>query len=241
MFYLDFKSINKSIKNTLGLEDDPKILYMNNLPENTFLTTDWHLFLKDRNAVIENGDKPVYLRNNAGSILRQYAQLSKDDILFHMGDLVDDEFYLFYNSDQQKAILSEVFDEIKCIKILIRGNNDPLSKTKLFEELGFTVCDAIVYNEFIITHMPIDMTHMPEMYNLHGHNHGHQYYWHVPFHNHYDLWDPDRAPVKLDAEVIINKAKVYSKSVQDIYHLHLPSKAAFIAWRGCEAKNESNY
>lgn len=236
-------TVEKSVKASMGVDRIPVVL---NIVEwgkdqKIWLTVDWHLFLKDRDAVLEDGVIPVNIRKEAQSILCQYTALPKEDCLIHMGDLVDDEFYKFYNEEQQHAIFEELFGDIKCGKILLLGNNDPYEKKALYESVGFIVCDAIVYKDILFTHMPTDMSEMPEMYNIHGHSHGHCIYWRVPYNKHLDIWNTERIPILFDEKKIKEIQYHYSRNIRDISALKLPDKKAFIEWRGKSIKSEGNY
>lgn len=228
--------VKKAIEKSTG-NKNPNILYMSSsdvIDKNMYLTGDWHLWLKDRD--IDLKPTPIHFRNNGEEILEMYNALSEEDILINMGDLVDDEFYEFMNEEEQKACFSEMFDDIKCRrKILLIGNNDPVDKIDLFKELGWEVYDAIVIDDnLLITHMPIDISddNLKHMMNVHAHQHGHTYYWTVPFTRHLDLWDPERKPVPLKTDVLKKLYDEYKVKTKDIFHEHLKTKLEFMKYRG---------
>lgn len=234
--------INKKIAECIGKEN-VKVLYsilsdLENKYTNVWLTTDWHLFIKDRDADVEPA--PVKLRDNAADILHWYESLNENDLLIHLGDLNDDEFYSIYDNDKCYEIMNTLFKNIKCKKILLLGNNDPVEQIPLFERLGFDVYDGMVIEDLVLTHQPTDISWSSGLFNIHGHSHGHLYYWRVPFTHHLDIWRNDRKPIPLDRRVLNNLEMDYVPFVMDISHLHLKNKAEFTEFKGGSLKNKGN-
>lgn len=234
------KQIKEAISKSMNISD-PSILFIEEFGNyKIWLTTDWHLYLKDRTSI--EIPTPAYPRDELNDIIRQYRTLGANDVLIHMGDIVDDEFYKYYPVEKQMDIFREIFSEINpSTKILLRGNNDPKSADWLFTINGFTIYDAIVIDNILLTHHPIDISGIDDIHNVHGHHHGHNTYWSVPFTSHCDLWDRDRKPVLYSRENLENKCKINKRNILDISDLHLPDKKAFIAWRGAEVKNEETF
>lgn len=234
------KQIKEAVSKSMNISD-PSILFIEEFGKyKIWLTTDWHLYLKDRTSI--EMPTPVTPRKELNDIIKQYRSLNENDILIHMGDIVDDEFYKFYGPDKQMDIFKELFEGINPhAKILIRGNNDPKSADWLFTINGFTVYDAIVIDNMLISHIPIDISGIDNIHNIHGHHHGHSTYWSVPYTSHLDLWDRDRRPMLYDQELLEVKCNLNKKNILDISDLHLPDKKAFIAWRGEEVKNEYTF
>lgn len=92
------------------------------------------------------------------------------DVVFHLGD-----FFLTYTERQ-----FEIFNQLKGNIILIRGNHDRQSKTKLLERIGFDeVHDDLIIGcngvKVLLTHRPFsDLDYMNENeidFNFHGHKH----------------------------------------------------------------------
>jgi len=204
---------------------------------NIYLTTDWHLWVKDRTAKIK--PTPVYCRQNMDEILEQYEarEFPKNSLLIHLGDLVDDEFYEFFNESQKNSIFDEMFSDLPTKRILIRGNNDPEKEYRLITKHGWNMVDFMILDNCILTHMPIDMTNLSDRWiNLHGHSHGHMYYWRVPYKRHIDLWDDNRYPVRYDIGRILNMEDAYRNHIKDISDLKLKSKEEFVKYLGHSAK-----
>ena len=196
-----------------------------------YIGTDWHLWIKDRKSSI-NGLHPVYCRENCEDILKQYESIDK---FIFLGDLVDDEFYKQFTPLEQEAIFDEMFTNIKNKeKYLILGNNDPEDYFELYEKYGFKVVDALFVNDnYLLTHYPINLTDVLNVtMNIHGHYHGHGYYWTAPYQCHLDIWNVNRTPVLFKPFELLRIHREYRKDIKDIYHLHLKNKEEFIKYRG---------
>lgn len=224
--------INRFIAEESG-KDTPLVMYV---PAGYFdkysdvtITGDWHLWIKDRDSVVD-GINPVFCRENIDDILQPYRNLAETDLLINLGDLVDDEFYLQFNVDEQKAIFHEMFDDIKCHKILIMGNNDSQQHITLYEECGFTVFDGLVFGDYVFTHHPINIRNFNGLFNIHGHNHGHGYYWRVPFVKHLDIWSSERKPIKFTE--LEERLEEYKPHIKDVYNLGMKTKDELTAFKG---------
>lgn len=196
-----------------------------------YLTTDWHLWIKDRKATV-NGFHPVHCRDNCEQILKQYEDDGVNNFIF-LGDLVDDEFYQQFTKQEAEAIFDEMFSGIKNKnKYMILGNNDSVKYKSLYEKYGFTVVDALLVNgKYLLTHCPINIRGLnANIINIHGHQHGHGFYWTVPYTNHLDIWSKERTPIVFTKENIDELAST-TKHI-DISMLNLKSKKEFIAYRG---------
>jgi len=95
------------------------------------------------------------LINNWNSVV------DKRDTVWHLGD-----FFLTYTERQ-----FEIFDQLNGKIILIRGNHDHQTDTKLIDRLGFQeVYDSLVLKDkYILTHRPIECNN--NYFNIHGHTH----------------------------------------------------------------------
>ena len=207
----------------------------------TILTTDWHLWIKDRTAKFE--PKPVYFRPNAEEILEQYYNLKESDVLIHVGDLVDDEFYAFFSDEEQDAIFDSMFSEIKPkTRFLVLGNNDPPDKVDLFKKHGWIPVDyALVDEKYFVTHMPMNLSEIDkDVINIHGHSHGHGYYWQIPFYHHLDIWDKDRRPITFTAETIDELYAKYCLGIKDISNFGFKTKQEFTSYLGRNLKGPDN-
>lgn len=91
--------------------------------------------------------------------------VAPDEKILHLGDL-------FYRC--KKARAREIADQLTGDKYLILGNHDTWTK-ETYEDLGFKVLDpfALARDGWIIlfSHYPAKRI-LPEMINIHGHNHG---------------------------------------------------------------------
>jgi calcineurin-like phosphoesterase family protein len=136
--------------------------------------------------------------------LKAVNNLPENDLLINLGDLVDGEFT---ESDE----LKEVINNIKCNKILVRGNNDLFDK-RFYKSCGFLyVIDSFIWKDILFSHMPIKNDN--EL-NIHGHTHGFRTYW-VPYTNQIDVgaFDGRVKPVKLNS--ILGKQKAYAKTIKE--------------------------
>jgi len=171
------------------------------------LTSDWHLWLKDR----ENGTDNVYKRPNFDRIMDMYMNIHTYKKLIHLGDLTDDEM-----KDPEELIF--YMKKISCPKILIRGNNDTF-EDDVYKACGFMTLfnDGFIFDNKMFTHMPHE--HDCDL-NVHGHSHGHRYYWNTPFHKHLDIWNIDRAPIKYS-----HLQKMYDEyrvsGIKDVSGMHM--------------------
>lgn len=217
--------------------DDVKLLCSYSLFDgHHYVVTDWHMWIKDRDTDVK--PTPVRARDNYEDIITRFKNAIGDypNTIINLGDLVDDEFYEFFTREEQIAIFDEMFDGTdQYQKYLIKGNNDHWDYEFLYERYGWTMVDAIYCENYILTHMPINLRDngLENFINIHGHSHGHGYYWISPFTNHLDLWNIEREPFKMDKTDIAEAIKSKADDIKDIYHLGLKSKSDFIKYRGC--------
>ena len=86
---MEFDKICDAVAKSLGVKNNLSYLILKQRYEsNIYLTTDWHLWVKDRTAKIK--PTPVYCRQNMDEILEQYEarEFPKNSLLIHLGDLV---------------------------------------------------------------------------------------------------------------------------------------------------------
>lgn len=166
-----------------------------------YLTTDWHLFRKDKD------DKRIcHQRSDMETVINNMAKLNENDLLINMGDLVDGEF-------RGKEQLKELLSPIKCKQILIIGNND-LFDIPFYKSCGFLYAvQSFVWEDIIFSHMP-QKDHDYNM-NIHGHIHGYKQYW-VPYKDMIDVayLNGRKEPVPLDK--VINALPKYSKVAVEV-------------------------
>ena len=87
--------------------------------------------------------------------------VNKDDTVYHLGDV------FLCSTDKQFETMNQLNGNI----ILIKGNHDNQTDTKLIDRLGFKeVHDRLLLKDkFILTHRPIELNH--DYLNIHGHTH----------------------------------------------------------------------
>lgn len=100
-------------------------------------------------------------------MLNQWNKVvSKDDIVFHLGD-----FALGLSDTEYASLINRLNGKI----YLIQGNHDRKGKNKL-RKLGFAdVFNKIIVNDYILTHRPQQELGDGEI-NIHGHTHTTQMY-----------------------------------------------------------------
>lgn len=166
-----------------------------------YLTTDWHLILKDK-----DNPRSTHERSDSKAIIKKMQELNENDLLINLGDLVDGEC-------RNKTFIKETIQSIPCKQILVLGNND-LFEPSFYKECGFKyVVQAFTYNGILFSHMP-QKDHGSDM-NIHGHIHGYAQYW-VPFDNMIDVayYDGRKKPIRLES--IIQKKDTYAKVAKEV-------------------------
>lgn len=125
---------------------------------NTWLISDTHLF---HDKIIEYCNRPP---NHTQLIIENWRKLVKpEDFTIHLGDVIF----------RQKSQLKEILDSIPGRKILIRGNHDDES-LDWYMSHGFDfACDALIQQDIIYTHIPIEELPYGQKvrFNIHGHLH----------------------------------------------------------------------
>ena len=126
-----------------------------------WLTTDWHLIVFDK----KTGE--IEKRPNYDQIIETYSQIPENDLIINLGDLIDSEVEDRNNLEMLRKDLSK----IKAPMILIRGNNDVLSKTFYTDTLGIDVFidgNSFQYEDILFSHA-CEENNM--RMNVHGHSH----------------------------------------------------------------------
>lgn len=113
--------------------------------------------------------------------------IPENDILIHLGDVS-------IGNDKE---INERIGNLKCTKILIRGNHDQKS-LKWFTDCGWDfVCDGLDINyrgEYVyLTHRPTQR-HPKAKYNIHGHTHGNDHRNHEHRHFYDNFYHIDISP-----------------------------------------------
>lgn len=128
-----------------------------------FVISDTH-FWHTRIIGYENRPFKSVQEMNEEIIKRWNEKVSKDDVIFHLGD------FCFGN----QKITSEIVQRLNGKKVLIMGNHDETRNVKWFMDCGFDEVYRypIMYNNyFILSHEPISYLKSPFV-NLYGHVHG---------------------------------------------------------------------
>lgn len=144
--------------------------------ENIYLSSDWHLFQKERKNIFTNAKV-----ENINEILinNQKRVVGKDDVFIFLGDLVNDEFIA-----KDELILK--VSQLHGYKILVLGNNDVFEE-EFYSRCGFNVVvKSFKWKNLIFTHAPIDVP--SEYINVHGHIHGSRSYINTSSSNHIDVY-----------------------------------------------------
>lgn len=118
--------------------------------------------------------------------------IAEQDIVYCLGDVI------FYNYPKLKDIL----DNLPGRKILLQGNHDRKSRLWYINN-GFSYCcDAIVLDNLILSHKPIQNFPMEIDYNIHAHLHTNKIvedWWNPTTHFLYSPEEQNWMPLKLDS------------------------------------------
>ena len=113
--------------------------------------------------IIEYENRPFPNSKEMDKVLinRWNNTVNKDDTVYHLGNV------FLCNTERQ----FEIMDQLNGYIILIRGNHDHQTDTKLIDRLGFQeVYDSLVLKDkYILTHRPIECNN--NYFNIHGHTH----------------------------------------------------------------------
>lgn len=165
-----------------------------------FCCSDWHLWTR-----IEKGKLKCKKRSNFEEIIKSVNEvLSPDDLLIHLGDIVDGEC-------QEKEEIKSIIKTIPGHKILVLGNND-IFPTSFYKSCGFDyVVRSFVWSDIIFTHVPVKNDNQ---LNVHGHLHNFKRYW-LPYTNQIDVAYLGGRVKPVDLQDVINSQKKYSKLITE--------------------------
>lgn len=166
----DKKKIKKTMKE---IDDGERFVKAIFEPFNIYLISDTHF---GHFNIIEYENRPFLNTKEMDEyIIKSWNKtVNHKDIVLHLGD------FFLTNTKRQLEIMEQLNGRI----ILIKGNHDGQSKTKLVERLGFkAVYQSLTFMvddyTLILTHMPLELTIEDEFYfrehkiiNVHGHVHG---------------------------------------------------------------------
>ena len=184
-----------------------------------WLTTDWHLITYDKKT------GAISKRSNYDQIIETFSQISEDDLIINLGDLIDSEvedpFYL--------EILREDISKIKAPMILIRGNNDILPKNIYTDILGIDIFidgNSFQYKDILFSHAcEANDVRM----NVHGHSHMSRRYYLVKPTNQVDIFNIDRTPI-LFSDIDKIYKEYWEHDIEDLTYLGFKTTADYKAW-----------
>ena len=184
-----------------------------------WLTTDWHLitFNKETGAISK--------RSNYNDIIKTFSQISENDLIINLGDLIDSEVEDQYHLN----VLKEDLAKIKAPMILIRGNNDILPKNIYTDILGIDIFidgNSFQYKDILFSHAcEANDVRM----NVHGHSHMSRRYYLVKPTNQVDIFNIDRTPIRFSDIDKIYK-EYWEHDIEDLTYLGFKTTADYKAW-----------
>lgn len=187
-----------------SLNDNIGIPEFKNRLNEVYLSSDFHI-LKEFIQRNEDGSKtllpyhpPRYFVERQLRIIGQCARIKNHPFIF-LGDLTESEFeedspYIKEVTEFYKNILKT---DDKSPRILVRGNNDCLSK-EAYYKMGFDyVVSKLELGPLFFTHKPtnVDDKHI----NLHGHLHESTNYYDISPRNHINVyWETNNGPQTIE-------------------------------------------
>lgn len=135
-----------------------------------YLASDLHIIKYDKGGY-------TYFNKEAIDRVHEWPELTEQDQLIYLGDLMDSEVDP-YNNSYEIFVWNIIRNKIKKGRnIFIRGNNDTLQDS-FYHDLGFekiafsTICN-IRSRKILLSHTSVNLTGYEEMidYNIHGHIH----------------------------------------------------------------------
>lgn len=171
-----------------------------------WLMTDLHLYKRDT-----KGSHACHKRKGYHDVVERINNIPESDVLICLGDIVDGEM-------NDPKIIKDIFKNVKCKMILVRGNNDLFDYTT-YRDAGFRyVVYTFVYKNYVFSHYPIDNNNI---LNIHGHMHSNPEnhlptYW-LPFKNHIDIayFGAREMPVTFDDMIKPSTFKEYKKIIKE--------------------------
>lgn len=185
-----------------------------------WLTTDWHLFTFNK----ETG--AISKRPNYNNIIETFSQIPEGDLIINLGDLIDSEVEDQYHLEMLKKDLSK----IKSSMILIRGNNDVLTKEFYTDTLGIDVFidgNSFVYKDILFSHA-CENNNM--RMNVHGHSHMSCRYYLVKPTNQVDIFNIKRTPINFKDINKVYREYWEGNNIEDLTHMGFKTAADYKAW-----------
>lgn len=151
-----------------------------------FLTSDLHFFKN-----LDNDNNQKYIDEYCKCVKNINKYVNKNDYLLILGDLFSKGFdeknekHVYY---LKKGI--ELYKDINCKKLMIRGNHDIIFNDNIFYKMGFEIVSNYLIakkKNIIFTHIPHDVE-KDKYFNIHGHIHGSKIYYGMNSNNHFDVY-----------------------------------------------------
>ena len=179
--YLDnSKSIQEGIqiKEEQGQQEICEIL--DNTPYNRiYLTSDLH-FHKLEQSQYDNKVKESRKKIKE-AISKQNKIVHDDDVYIILGDIAHRR-----NQSGFLDLIKEEYNQMKGIKILVKGNHDTLNN-EFYHECGFDiVVNMFTWKNYVFTHEPIPVD--GDRINIHGHIHEEKTYINMGWKNHINVF-----------------------------------------------------
>lgn len=185
-----------------------------------WLTTDWHLITYDKKT------GAISKRPNYDEIIETFSQISEDDLIINLGDLIDSEVEDQYHLEMLRKALSK----IKAHKILIRGNNDVLPNTFYTDTLGIEVFidgNSFRYKDILFSHA---CEENDVRINVHGHSHFSCRYYLISPTNQVDIFNINRTPILFSDIDKVYKEYWEENNIEDLTYLGFKTAADYKAW-----------
>lgn len=193
-FYKNIKELNKKVKSLLkdnnyiqegiqireeqGQEEIREL--MDNTPMNRiWFTSDLH-FHKLEQDQYDNKVKESRKKIKE-AITKQNKKVKDNDLYIVLGDIAHRR-----NQEHFLNEIKEEYNQMKGIKILVKGNHDTLNND-FYHECGFDiVVDSFVWKNYVFTHQPIPVE--GDTINIHGHIHEEKTYINMNWKNHINVF-----------------------------------------------------
>ena len=188
-------SMNNDINITLGLDELKRF-------NETYISSDFHILKafierdEDNNKYIIPIDRNKIDTKRLDTILKLCKKIDTNKAFIHLGDLTESEF------EEGSAYIEEVKKFYQKIlgkgekhapRILIRGNNDCLSK-ETYLDFGFDyVVTKLELGNLLLTHKPANVG--ANKLNIHGHLHESKSYFDISPERHINAyWETANGP-----------------------------------------------
>ena len=152
-----------------------------------FLTSDLHFFKCLKNDICDK----KYVDEYYECVKNINKYVNKNDYLLILGDL----FFRQFDEKNEKHVNClkkgiELYKNINCKKLMIRGNHDIIFNDDIFYKMGFEIVSKYLIakkKNIIFTHIPHDVE-KDKYFNIHGHIHGSKHYYGMKSNNHFDVY-----------------------------------------------------